>query len=329
MPTHSDPTAGTGRKLSAADYRRLMEFRTNLRRFLHWSEAQARDSGLPPAQHQLLLVIKGHLDPRGPTIGEVAECLLLRHHSAVGLVDRAVEAGLVERRGDADDRRIVRLALSDAGQRLLESLSESHLLELDRLADTFRTLWPVLADESARPGPDGRAGTGRTAVRPGIRTGPRPDDRLRGGGTTRHPVAVKRVYDDPTASDGQRVLVDRLWPRGVKREAVPVGQWYRDAAPSTELRRWYGHDVGRFPEFADRYRTELAGGRAGEVVDRLVDLTGSGPLTLLTATRDLDHCGAAVLAEEIRRRGSTRAAGGDAVGAEVVRAAAETSTARR
>jgi DNA-binding MarR family transcriptional regulator len=81
--------------LDTADFERLLQLRTGLRRFLRWSEAQARAAGVTPAQHQLLLAVRGHPDPDGPTIGEVADYLVLRHHSAVGLVDRAVTAGLV------------------------------------------------------------------------------------------------------------------------------------------------------------------------------------------------------------------------------------------
>ena len=79
------------------DYRRLLELRTGLRRFLRWSEQHAEAAGLTPAQHQLLLAIRGHDDPRGPTVGDVAGYLMLRHHSAVGLVDRAEKAGLITR----------------------------------------------------------------------------------------------------------------------------------------------------------------------------------------------------------------------------------------
>ncbi len=125
---------------SDAEYRRLLEFRTSLRRFLHWSEEQAHAAGLTPAQHQLLLAIRGHEDERGPTIGDVAESLLLRHHSAVGLVDRAVEAGLVMRQPDPDDHRVVRLRLTPAGARKLRKLSKVHLEELRRLAPSIRGL---------------------------------------------------------------------------------------------------------------------------------------------------------------------------------------------
>ena len=82
-------------RLRDADYEDLLILRTGLRRLMRWSEQQALAAGLTPAQHQLLLAVRGHADPRGPTVGEVADYLLLRHHSAVGLVDRAVSAGLV------------------------------------------------------------------------------------------------------------------------------------------------------------------------------------------------------------------------------------------
>ena len=131
------------------DYRRLLALRTGLRRFLRWSEEQAAAVGLKPAQHQLLLAIRGHADPRGPTIGEVAECLLLRHHSAVELVDRAEKARLVERRresaGDSGDHRVVRLALTPLGSELLTRLSALHLEELERLGPRMSELWEKLA----------------------------------------------------------------------------------------------------------------------------------------------------------------------------------------
>jgi DNA-binding MarR family transcriptional regulator len=129
---------------SDEDYRRLLELRTGLRRFLRWSEDQARAAGLTPAQHQLLLAIRGHRDERGPTVGEVAAYLLLRHHSAVGLVDRAESAGLVAREQDVDNLSIVRLRLTDRGAAQLETLSEQHLEELAHLAPTMHALWDAL-----------------------------------------------------------------------------------------------------------------------------------------------------------------------------------------
>jgi DNA-binding MarR family transcriptional regulator len=126
--------------LEEADYRRLLQFRTGLRRFLHWSEEQAEKAGLTPAQHQLLLAVRGHAGEQGPTIGDVAGYLMLRHHSAVGLVDRAVRAELVERREDPGDRRVVRLRLTAAGGRILQQLSALHLEEIRRLAPNIQEI---------------------------------------------------------------------------------------------------------------------------------------------------------------------------------------------
>ena len=128
-------------RLTDADYEDLLALRTGLRRFLRWSEQQAEESGLTPAQHQLLLAVRGHSDRRGPTIGEVADYLLLRHHSAVGLIDRADAAGLVERVRDAEDHRLVRLQLTATGTKRLEALSAQHLEELQRLARKLPSIW--------------------------------------------------------------------------------------------------------------------------------------------------------------------------------------------
>lgn len=119
--------------MSKGDYAKLLGFRSDLRRFLHWSEEQARVEGLTPSQHQLLLAVKGHRGADGPTIGEIADYLALRHHSAVGLIDRAEKSGLVERNRDPDDHRIIRLQLTAAGDDLIRRLSKAHLEELRRL----------------------------------------------------------------------------------------------------------------------------------------------------------------------------------------------------
>ena len=132
------------------DYRRLLELRTGLRRFLRWSEGQAEAAGLTPAHHQLLLAIRGHDDPLGPTVGDVASHLMLRHHSAVGLVDRAEAAGLVRREPDAGNASAVRLRLTAAGATRLEELSELHLEELAHLAPAMHALWEAL-EEAAHP----------------------------------------------------------------------------------------------------------------------------------------------------------------------------------
>jgi uncharacterized protein YeaO (DUF488 family) len=110
-------------------------------------------------------------------------------------------------------------------------------------------------------------------------------------------VRVKRAYDEPDPTDGRRVLVDRLWPRGLNKQAAAVDEWIRDIAPSSDLRRWYGHIPARFAEFAGRYRAELAHGLHAEALDRLRILAQAGPLTVLTATRDVEHAHTAVLVE--------------------------------
>jgi DNA-binding MarR family transcriptional regulator len=127
-----------------ADYRRLLMLRDGLRRFLRWSAERAEAAGLTAAQHQLLLVVRAHDDPLGPTIGDVADHLLLRHHSAVELVGRAGSAGLVRRRSDPHDQRSVRLELTPLGRRRLAELSGPHLEELRRMGGRLRPLWDGL-----------------------------------------------------------------------------------------------------------------------------------------------------------------------------------------
>src|SRR5919199_469175 len=131
-------------KLDDDDYRRLLEFRSGVRRFLSWSKLQAEKEGLTPTQHQLLLAVRGHDHHRGPTMGDVAECLLLRHHSAVELVDRAEAAGLVKRVPDSDDRRLVRLKLTAAGERKLEAVTIRNLEQLDEMGPKLRGVWKRL-----------------------------------------------------------------------------------------------------------------------------------------------------------------------------------------
>ncbi len=139
-------TALMARDLEDADYRRLLQFRTDLRRFLHWSEEQAEKAGLTPAQHQLLLAVRGHDGEQGPTIGDVAGYLMLRHHSAVGLVDRAAKAGMIERQEDPGDRRVVRLRLTPLGLGTLQQLSALHLEEIQRLTPRIQEISQGLKD---------------------------------------------------------------------------------------------------------------------------------------------------------------------------------------
>jgi len=108
-------------------------------------------------------------------------------------------------------------------------------------------------------------------------------------------LRVARIYDDPSAADGRRILVDRLWPRGVSKEKAKLDDWCKEVAPSDDLRRWYGHKPERFEEFATRYRAELKQGERAEALSRIADEARSGTVTLLTATKEPDLSQAAVL----------------------------------
>ncbi|TNC21520.1 DUF488 domain-containing protein [Amycolatopsis alkalitolerans] len=110
-------------------------------------------------------------------------------------------------------------------------------------------------------------------------------------------VTYRRIRDEPAPSDGVRVLVDRIWPRGVRKDDAHLDEWLREIAPSTELRRWYGHDPARFTEFRRRYLAELREPERREPVRHLRALARDRNVTLLTATRDVEHSQAAVLAE--------------------------------
>jgi uncharacterized protein YeaO (DUF488 family) len=112
-------------------------------------------------------------------------------------------------------------------------------------------------------------------------------------------VRAKRAYDDPGDDDGYRVLIDRLWPRGVSKGAARLDEWARELAPSTELRRWFGHDPERFEESRVRYEAELASQR--EKLDELRRRARKGTVTLVYAARDTEHNDAVVLADVLRR----------------------------
>ena len=106
-------------------------------------------------------------------------------------------------------------------------------------------------------------------------------------------IQTKRVYDPPAKEDGARFLVERLWPRGMKKEALPMAAWCKDAAPSTELRRWFGHDPAKWKEFQRRYRAELTENRAA--CQPLLDAAKQGNVTLLYSAHDKEHNSAVLL----------------------------------
>jgi len=132
------------------------------------------------------------------------------------------------------------------------------------------------------------------AARPAPRTPGARAVALRSMGTP--DVRVRRVYEEPQPDDGTRVLVDRLWPRGVSKARAALDEWCKDVAPSDELRKWYGHDPARFEEFARRYRRELEDPGRAEALAHLRALASDGPVTLLTATKQTAISEAAVLA---------------------------------
>ena len=115
-------------------------------------------------------------------------------------------------------------------------------------------------------------------------------------------VRVRRVYEQAEPQDGTRVLVDRLWPRGLRKDAARFDEWAKDVAPSSELRTWYGHDPAKFEEFRRRYLAELGEPEQSAALERLHALAEAEPVTLLTATKDVEHSQAAVLAERLRSR---------------------------
>ena len=129
-----------GRSLSKADYQRLAEFRYLLRSFLHFSAKAAEEAGLTPQQHQALLAIKGFGGREQVTIGELADCLGIRHHSAVGLIDRLFSKGLAERHTGTDDRRQVIVSLTSKAEELLATLSAVHRDELEQFAPLLQAL---------------------------------------------------------------------------------------------------------------------------------------------------------------------------------------------
>jgi uncharacterized protein YeaO (DUF488 family) len=114
-------------------------------------------------------------------------------------------------------------------------------------------------------------------------------------------VALKRAYEEADANDGTRVLVDRLWPRGLSKERARVDAWLKEVAPSDELRRWFGHDPDKFAEFRKRYEAELASESGKEAMTRLRELVKRGHVTLLYAARDMEHNNAVVLRDVLMK----------------------------
>ncbi|MGH9377615.1 MAG: DUF488 domain-containing protein [Terriglobia bacterium] len=115
-------------------------------------------------------------------------------------------------------------------------------------------------------------------------------------------VSVKRAYEKPAPGDGFRVLVDRLWPRGLTKEKLKIDEWMKEIAPSPELRKWYGHEVEKWVEFRKRYQSELAKSPAKELLEELAVRDGRGKVTLVIGARDVEHANGAVIAEMIKAK---------------------------
>jgi uncharacterized protein YeaO (DUF488 family) len=118
-------------------------------------------------------------------------------------------------------------------------------------------------------------------------------------------IRLQRAYDEPTLDDGHRVLVDRVWPRGRSKEELRLDAWVPDLGPSTQLRKWFGHDPARWSEFQERYHTELAEPDRARALDALAAEARTGPVTLVYGARDREHNQARVIADELERRLAT------------------------
>ncbi|TFC31453.1 DUF488 family protein [Cryobacterium sp. MDB1-18-2] len=126
-------------------------------------------------------------------------------------------------------------------------------------------------------------------------------------------VRVRRVYEEAEDEDGFRVLVDRIWPRGMTKVKAALDEWCKDVAPSTELRKWYGHDPAKFTEFTQRYQSELTQVERGRALQHLKDLAVDRRLTLLTGTKEPDISEAAVLADILNQQAPRRLVASSAV----------------
>lgn len=116
-------------------------------------------------------------------------------------------------------------------------------------------------------------------------------------------IRLKRAYDEASDDDGARILVERLWPRGVRKEAAALDEWLKDVAPSPELRKWYKHESPKWEDFRARYRRELEERlEARAAVEQLADRVRSGPVTLVLATKDTEHSSAALLKEYLEEK---------------------------
>ncbi|MGH9205193.1 MAG: DUF488 family protein, N3 subclade, partial [Acidimicrobiales bacterium] len=182
---------------------------------------------------------------------------------------------------DGEDHRVVRLHLTPEGAERLDELSALHLEELERFGPPLPGTWEDLGPVRTSPDHRGHDTPAGKQKRPSIT------------------VAVARVYDEVGKDPSPRVLVDRLWPRGLARADAPFEAWAKAVAPSPALRKWYQHAPGRFQEFEKRYRRELATPPSRQAVETLRDKATRKETVLLTATKDLTVSHATILAEVV------------------------------
>ena len=114
-------------------------------------------------------------------------------------------------------------------------------------------------------------------------------------------IAIKRVYDEAEPTDGTRILVDRLWPRGLSKERAHIDTWLKELAPSNELRKWFGHEPEKFAEFRRRYEAELRSAEAQAALKQMEDRAKQGPVTLVFAAHDAEHNNAVVLRDQLQQ----------------------------
>jgi DNA-3-methyladenine glycosylase len=251
-------------------------------------------------QH-MRLMIAVHENPGAASV-LLADSLGVSPSSITRQADRLCAAGYLSRQQHPENRRVVVLTLTPAGEQIVDDV-------LRRRATQFARVIPDVSPD-LRVHLTRALGQLHAAFRPGGGQAqpPRlppdafsPEQRPRhvsdGQEGPMHKIEVKRIYEPPTESDGYRVLVDRLWPRGVSKEKADLDEWLKDIGPSTELRKWFNHDPERYAEFATRYRAELHG---SDALARLRAICAAHTVvTLLFGARDTEHNEAVVLKDVV------------------------------
>jgi uncharacterized protein YeaO (DUF488 family)/DNA-binding MarR family transcriptional regulator len=253
--------------IDKSDYSKLLRIRTEIRSFLKWSESQAKLVGLTPAQHQLLLAIKGHEGDQHPTVSDLTDYLLIKNNSCVELVDRAVKANLIKKKRDNKDFRNIRVSLTKLGESKIERLSNLHIEELKRLTENINSVTLTFLNK------DSSHFDGETNNVSQIAGNPK--------------FILTSVYSHNPPHRSQCYLIDRLWPRGITKLDKPFEFWFKNVTPSNDLRKFYSHNPDRFDEFSIRYKEELDETLPNSEIRQLISAANHGAVYLMTATKDL------------------------------------------